>query len=66
MSRDSILRDSRYALNTESGYNLCRTSSLTNLDNLNIVRPIISDKICHMTIIKVAGNSFQYFSRLRV
>ena len=32
-------------------FNLCRTGSLTNLDDLNIVRPIKSDKISHMTII---------------
>ena len=33
-------------------YNLCRTGSLTNLDDLNIARPIKSDKMGHMTVIK--------------
>ena len=33
------------------GFNLCRTDSLTNLDDLGIVRPIKSDKMRHVTII---------------
>lgn len=32
------------------GFNLCRTGSLTNLDDLNIIRLIKSDKISDMTI----------------
>ena len=32
-------------------YNLCRTGSVTNLDDLNIVRPIKSDKMGHVTVI---------------
>lgn len=32
------------------GFNLCRTGSLTNLDDLNIIRRIKSDKISYMTI----------------
>ena len=32
------------------GFNLCRTGSLTNLDDLDIIRRIKSDKISDMTI----------------